>query len=223
MDPHFLSTFFVVAPGPDALVLIRIFTAVVLIILFFIWFIFLGTAPLHPIGRWIGLLAFALWDVPAIWVCLHLTPIMAAKLLLANILVLGAVFTSLVAFFTLLDMSLPATSPLKSAPLIKLFSMVQWQTALEMMEKHAELARDLSMMQAEYMRVQLDGLNQRLKQTIEPEVKDITKSLLKSVSPLAVLFFKREHNPFAWGAAALNAGRTLFSYFVDSGHEEKSQ
>jgi hypothetical protein len=80
-------------------------------------------------------------------------------------------------------------------------------------QQECELATNLTFLQGEMTRAQLEQLSQKLRQATEPQEKEITETMLKSLSPIVMLYLRKEKNLVEWSMAAANAGRTLLKYF----------
>ena len=88
--------------------------------------------------------------------------------------------------------------------------------ALNNIQRDCELATQLSFMQGEMTRAQLEEINERLKQAIAPEEKELTESMLKTLSPLVMLYFRKERSIIKWSVAAAKLGKGVFDYFFKS-------
>ncbi|HEY9791876.1 MAG TPA: hypothetical protein V6D22_15835 [Candidatus Obscuribacterales bacterium] len=80
-------------------------------------------------------------------------------------------------------------------------------------QQECELATNLTFLQGEITRAQLEQISQKLRQASEPQEKEITETMLKSLSPIVMLYLRKEKSLVEWSMAAANLGRTLLKYF----------
>lgn len=133
------------------------------------------------------------WFVAAGYAVLFFAPLMVAKLLLINLLIVGS-FGCLIIFLNTGRMNL----------------------ALSQIQQECELATNLTFLQAEMTRAQLETLNERIRKSLQPEEREISETLLKSLSPLVMLYFKKEKNIMKWSMAAMTASKDLMGFFFSS-------
>jgi hypothetical protein len=127
------------------------------------------------------------WLIPASYVLLIYSLTDVAKLALVNIMSIGAILG-----FGLLIFSKPI------------------ENELRIMEKECDMMRDITLFQASDMRAQLALVKEKMRDRTEPASKDeVARSILKSVSPLVMLFFSKERSIVKWSLAAVNLGRVL--------------
>lgn len=89
----------------------------------------------------------------------------------------------------------------------------QLNLALTSIQKECEIATNLTFLQADYTRAQLESLNERIRRSVEPEERDATEMMLRSISPIVSLFLKKERSVIKWSFAAVDVGKTLMKYF----------
>lgn len=127
------------------------------------------------------------WLIPASYVLLNYSLTDVAKLVLVNIMGLAAVVG-----FGLLIFSKPI------------------ENELRIMEKECDMLRDITLFQASDLRAQLALVKEKMQAKNEPASRDeVTRTILKSVSPLVMLFFRKERSIVKWSLAAVNVGRVL--------------
>jgi hypothetical protein len=85
--------------------------------------------------------------------------------------------------------------------------------ALTSLQRDCELATQLCYMQGEMTRAQLEEINARLQQATQPQEREITESMLRTLSPLVMMYFRKEKNIIKWSMAAVKVGRGVFDYF----------
>jgi hypothetical protein len=93
------------------------------------------------------------------------------------------------------------------------FIAPQGRQTLIMIEMACAELRDVSMLGATQARAQLSAISERLKLQAEPDQRQATAMVLKSVSPLVMLFFAKEKSMLKWGMTAFSLGRSMFKYF----------
>jgi hypothetical protein len=98
----------------------------------------------------------------------------------------------------------------------------RWYASLHTIQQDCELASNLAFLQGEMTRAQLEALSARLKQAVEPEEREITHTMLKSISPFVLLFIRKEKNVLQWSLAAAKLGKDLLGYFWSPRHEPDS-
>lgn len=96
---------------------------------------------------------------------------------------------------------------------ILLLTWPQISRALSAIQHECELATNLTYLQAEMARAQMESLNDRIHRAIEPEEREMTETVLKTISPLLSMFLKRERSIVKWSVAAVDVGRTMMGYF----------
>lgn len=96
---------------------------------------------------------------------------------------------------------------------ILLLTWQQISRALSAIQQECELATNLTYLQAEMARAQMESLNDRIQRAIEPEDREMTETVLKTISPLVSMFLKRERSIVKWSVAAVDVGRTMMGYF----------
>lgn len=88
-----------------------------------------------------------------------------------------------------------------------------WAAQLVQLQSEFELATNLTFLQGEMVRAQLEDMSARIHKSMEPQEIDMTETLLQSLSPMAMLFFKKEKSIMKWSMAAVKVGKTLGKYF----------
>lgn len=89
----------------------------------------------------------------------------------------------------------------------------QGKQTLILIEQDCSELRDVSVLGATQMRAQLAQVSERLKRQAQPDERQATAMVLKSVSPLVMLLFAKEKSMLKWGMTAFGLGRSLFKYF----------
>jgi hypothetical protein len=89
----------------------------------------------------------------------------------------------------------------------------RWAKELVLVQTECELATNLTFLQGEMVRAQLEDVNDRIRKQLEPQEIDATKTLLQTMSPLMMLFVQKEKSIMKWSLAAVNAGKMLTKYF----------
>jgi hypothetical protein len=130
------------------------------------------------------------WMAAAIWAVVALPFVIIAKLCFLHLMIIGSITC-----------------------LVLVVSGPQIDQMLDSIQQDCQLANNLTFLQAEMARAQLQGLSDRIKQSMQPEEKEITETVLKSISPLVSLFLKRERSVLKWSFAAVDVGRTMMRYF----------
>ena len=127
------------------------------------------------------------WLIPASYVLLSYALADVAKLALVNIMGLVAILG-----FGLLIFSKPI------------------ENELRIIEKECDMIRDITLFQASDVRAQLALIKEKMQAKNEPASRDeVTRTILKSVSPLVMLFFRKERSIVKWSLAAVNVGRVM--------------
>src|SRR5579883_1420154 len=129
---------------------------------------------------YLGMLAIFFYGV------LVLAPITIAKLLLVAALIIGGCFC-----------------------LILLPQVSHWNHKLDLVQQECEIAAKVTYLQGEVLRAQLEALNEKLKHTVEPEKKEMAAAVLKTISPLAMLYLNKERSILKWSFAAARLGNNL--------------
>jgi hypothetical protein len=96
--------------------------------------------------------------------------------------------------------------------LICVFNVHRFHRALTAVQQECELMTNLTFLQGEMTRAQLEQLNERIRQATEPEEREITETMLKSLSPLVMLFLRKEKSIIQWSLAAANIGKDMLKY-----------
>ncbi len=89
----------------------------------------------------------------------------------------------------------------------------QIDRGLTQIQQDCELATNLTFLQAEMARAQLDSMNEKIRNSLEPEEREITETMLKSISPLVSLFLHKERSVVKWSIAAVDVGKVMMHYF----------
>jgi hypothetical protein len=82
--------------------------------------------------------------------------------------------------------------------------------ALKSIEQECELATNLTFLQGEMTRAQLEQVSKKLQEITQPSEKEVTEGLLQSISPFVMLYFRKEKNIVAWAMAAVKMGKSIF-------------
>lgn len=86
--------------------------------------------------------------------------------------------------------------------------------ALVIIEEEFSQLRDVSVLGGTQLRAELVMVQERLKKRAEPPDHRLElAALLKSASPLVMLFFAKERSALKWGMTALGFGRQLKKYY----------
>jgi hypothetical protein len=96
---------------------------------------------------------------------------------------------------------------------ILLLTWPQINAALIQIQQECEVATNLTFLQAEMARAQLESLNDRIQRATQPEQREVTETMLKTISPLVTMFLKRERSVIKWSVAAVDVGKSLMGYF----------
>lgn len=89
----------------------------------------------------------------------------------------------------------------------------RWYLSLVQTEDICNQLRDMSMFQGTVARAQLAEFAERLRRSQEKPDPAVAETLLKTLSPVAMLLLSKEQSLLKWSFAAVNAGRHLFSFF----------
>lgn len=170
--------------------LMRVLVVLAVIFVTYVFVYVLGVARVTPLARLALLLFILACAIAASWAVCVFSPLLVAKGALVIGLVLGGIFC-----------------------LIFLCVLPELDRALTNLQRDCELATQLSYMQGEMTRAQLETLNDRLKQAVQPEEREITESVLRSISPLVMMYFRKEKNIIKWSMAAANLGKGVLDYF----------
>ena len=146
--------------------------------------------PLHKAAQLLSTLIILMSVAFVGWAVLALAPLTAVKLALILSLLVGILCC-----------------------LVGLTNVERWHQSLAKIQQECDLAANLVFLQGEMTRSQLEALNERLKHAVEPEEREITETMLKSISPFVMLYLHKEKNMIKWSLAAANMGRDLFNYF----------
>lgn len=85
--------------------------------------------------------------------------------------------------------------------------------ALIMLEQDCSQLRDVSVLGGTQVRAQLAEVAEKLRRKSEPDQREATALLLRSVSPVVMLFFAKEKSALKWGMHAFTLARSLVKYF----------
>jgi len=99
---------------------------------------------------------------------------------------------------------------------VLLLTWPQISAALTAVQQECELATNLTFLQAEMARAQLESVNDRIQRAIQPEEVDATQTLLKTISPLVSMFVRRETSVIKWSMAVVDVGKHMMAYFKQS-------
>ena len=121
------------------------------------------------------------------WLILNSTPLLVAKLAIIALLVSGGC--------ACLAMATQAPRLLR---------------ALKTIEQECELATNLTFLQGEMTRAQLEQVSKKLQEITQPSEKEVTDGLLQSLSPFVMLYFRKEKSIVAWSLAAVKMGKSIF-------------
>lgn len=170
-------------------VILGAFTAVIVTLIFPIR-VRLGVVRLDPLLKLLAVVAMFGWMALSCGVIISSTFVVIAKYIILNVMIA----TSFVAWVLLL------TWP-------------QIDRALLSIQQECELATNLTFLQGEMMRSQLEAVTARIQQAVEPEEREITETMLKTVTPLIGLFLNKERSILKWSIAGMGVARNLAGYF----------
>jgi hypothetical protein len=125
-----------------------------------------------------------------IWLVLTTAPLLIAKLALIIVLICGGLLC-----------------------LYCLTQVGRWTEDLVRIQAECELATNLTFLQGEMTRAQLEQVSLKLQKMAEPEEREITETLFKSLSPIVMLYLRKEKSVIEWSLAAAGMGRDLFKHF----------
>ena len=91
-----------------------------------------------------------------------------------------------------------------------------WARSLLAIQSECELANNLTFLQGEMVRSQLEDINTRIHKQLEPPELDATQTLLQVLSPAVMLLVQKERSLMKWSMAAVNIGKTLTKFFKNS-------
>jgi hypothetical protein len=149
-----------------------------------------GIVRLDPLLKLIGMGLIIGWMVLASGIVINSSFVVIAKFILLNVMITVSVLSW-----------------------IFLLTWPQISRALTSIQQECELATNLTYLQAEMARAQLEQLNDRIQRSIEPEEREVTETVLKTLSPLVTMFIRRERSVLKWSVAAVDVGKTLMGYF----------
>jgi hypothetical protein len=149
-----------------------------------------GMVRLDPLLKLICMGLIIGWMVLTAGVVINSTLVVIAKYLLLNVMIAVSVMSW-----------------------VFLLTWPQISRALSSIQQECELATNLTYLQAEMARAQLEQLNDRIQRSIEPEEREVTETMLKTLSPLVTMFIRRERSVLKWSVAAVDVGKTLMGYF----------
>ncbi len=86
-----------------------------------------------------------------------------------------------------------------------------WHLTLSQTEDVCNQLRDMSMFQGTVLRAQLSEFAERLRKGEPRQDPEFAKTLLKTLSPVAMLLLSKERSLLKWSFTALAAGQNLFS------------
>jgi hypothetical protein len=89
----------------------------------------------------------------------------------------------------------------------------RWARQLMALQAECELATNLTFLQGEMIRAQLEEANERIHRQLEPPAMEASETLLKSLQPVMMLFLQKEKSIMKWSMAAVNVGKNLTKYF----------
>lgn len=151
-----------------------------------------GIFRLDGLLKLIGALLVLGWMCAAVWAVIWFPFVVIAKLTIIHITVIGGIVCW-----------------------VLLLSGSQIDRAMTSIQQECELANKLTFLQAEMARAQLQTLNDRIQKSIEPEEREMTETMLKSISPLVSMFLRRERSVIKWSVAAVDVGKELMRYFFN--------
>jgi hypothetical protein len=152
--------------------------------------IFATPIRINPFVKLIVTLLFLGVAGGLIWLILTTEPLLIAKLALVTVLVCGGLFC-----------------------LLCLTQVGRWNEDLGRIQSECELATNLTFLQGEMTRAQLEQIALKLQKMAEPEEREITETLFKSLSPIVMLYLRKEKSVIEWSLAAAGMGRDLFKHF----------
>lgn len=172
-------------------------TAIVIVGLLLLWLIpqlplriRLGSLRIDGLLKLFAWFLTAAWCVAATWVAIKFPILIAAKLWIINLLIVGIV----ACWFFLLTSRV-------------------WSGLLTDVQQECELATNLVFLQGEMARAQLESLAEKIRASAQPEEREITQTMLKTLSPVVMLFLHKERSVVKWSMAAVNLSKGLMSYF----------
>jgi hypothetical protein len=150
----------------------------------------MGALRIDALLKLIVFLGIFAWCFVASYVVIFQPFIIIAKLAIINVMLVGIIV---------------AWTLLLSWPRISLM--------LTAIQQECELANNLTFLQAEMARSQLEALNMRIQQAIQPEEREVTETMLRTLSPIVTMFLKKERSILKWSYAAVDVGRTMMRHF----------
>jgi hypothetical protein len=99
--------------------------------------------------------------------------------------------------------------------LLSLLNIGRFYRTLTAIRKECELMTNLTFLQGEMTRAQLEQLHERIRQAVQSQrpSHEIGETMLRSLSPLVMLFLRKEKSIIQWSLAAANIGRGMLKYF----------
>jgi hypothetical protein len=150
----------------------------------------LGAVRVDPLVKLIVMGLIVGWMVLSCGVIISSTFVVIAKYIILNVMIA----TSVIAW-------------------VLLFSWPQINRALTLIQQECELATNLTFLQGEMMRSQLEAVSARIHQAIEPEEREVTETMLKTLTPLVGLFLNKERSLVKWSIAGVGVAKNLMGYF----------
>lgn len=150
----------------------------------------LGALRLDPLLKLIAIALIFGWMVLSGAVVISSTFVVIAKYIILNVMIA----TSLTAWVLLLTWR-------------------QISAALTAIQQECELANNLTFLQGEMMRSQMEAVNARIQLAIQPEEREVTETMLKTITPLIGLFLNKERSVMKWSLAGVGVAKNLMGYF----------
>lgn len=173
-------------------------TAIVIVGLLLLWLIpqiplrvRIGAVRIDGLLKLCGWIFILGWCIAAAYVTVRFPLLIAAKLWIINLLLVGIIGC----WFFLLTSRV-------------------WSDLLTDVQQECELATNLVFLQGEVARSQLESLSEKIRAAAQPEEREITETMLKTLSPVVMLFLHKERSVVKWSMAAMNLSKGLMSYFM---------
>lgn len=142
-----------------------------------------------PLNRFIKALTMLVITVASgtlAWLVLNTQPVVVAKLTFIFVLISGG-----------------------CAALVVCTQTSRLHKALNSIKQECELATNLTFLQGEMTRAQLEQLSKRLQEISQPSEREVTEGLLQSISPIVMLYFRKEKSIVQWTMAAVKMGKSI--------------
>ncbi len=149
-----------------------------------------GMVRLDPLLKFLVVALIAAWMTAATWSVMTFSFMVIAKLFLIHLMIGAGLLCWIV-----------------------IFCGPQIDRGLMQIQQDCELAINLTFLQAEMARAQLDSLNAKIRTSLEPQEREITETMLKSISPLLSLFLAKDKSVVKWSLAAVDVGKVMMHYF----------